>query len=195
MWKKYVHLVTISKGMECVFLLVAQQNCFDAVNVHQRGSDSINTQGQVIVPLSSFSCSGRVTRHMISLVRLRTDNFGFFPSIQQFCPSGAGTYGAIYQYSLRLNYITDMGDYHLANVTFTGNLRIEFQPGDVIGYYLPSSLLYAIWNVEAPGYTTYSISSNNPVGLVSTKSVTSIVSNRRPLLQAIFGKFVCHVCT
>ena len=152
---------------------------------------SINTQGQVIVPLSSFSCSGRVTRHIISLVRLRIENFGFLPGIQQFRPSSAGIYGAIYQYSLQSVDITDMGDYHLANVTFTGNLRIEFQPGDVIGYYLPSTLLYAIWNVEASGYTTYSISSNNPVGLVSINNATSIVSNRRPLLQAIFGKFVC----
>ena len=88
-----------------------------------------------------------------------------------------------------------MNSYYLANVSFTGANRIEFQSGDVIGYHLPNILRYTVWNIGTRGYTSFSISSNNPLSSFDTDSDDSNEnSDRQPLIQVLYGKFIYDVC-
>ena len=89
-----------------------------------------------------------------------------------------------------------MNSYYLANVSFTGANRIEFQSGDVIGYYLPNILRYTVWNIGTRGYTSFSISANNPLSSFDTDSDDSNEnSDRQSLIQVLYGKATGDLCS
>jgi len=143
---------------------------------------------QVIVPMTAFSCNGRITGYLISLERLSGEERDERPIIQVYRPTIGSLFNEEDRYTLRTNEITNMGDYHLANVSFTNNNRIEFQLDDVIGYYIPNESRYNVWNIEAEGYTSY-IDQGSREDIFSINFETdSIEDNRQPLIQVIFGK-------
>ena len=78
-----------------------------------------------------------------------------------------------------------MGSYYFADVSFTGNSRIEFQSGDVIGYRHRSSPCYTVWSINTGGYTSYSVRSisNNMIN-IGDSSVAE-TTNRQPLIHGM----------
>jgi len=164
------------------------------VNVLQRGTSTQNTESQVIVPRSSFSCDGRVTGYLISLDQLSSDS-GDYPSIQVWHPSGSNNYIEISCYTLTQNDISSMKNYYLANISFTGADRIEFQSNDVIGYHLPNTLRYTMWNIVTTGYTSFSISASSPLSSFRTDNDNNNVdSDRQPLILVLYGKASGDLC-
>ena len=110
-------------------------------------------------------------------------------------------------YTLSNDDINGMGDYYFANVSFTGNDRIEFQSGDVIGYrhiFEEGGLLdllnindrppcYRVWNIRTAGYTSYSVSVTVDEGDIidiDDRSAVAINTDRQPLIQVTFGMYV-----
>ena len=91
-------------------------------------------------------------------------------------------------YTLSSRDINIMGSYYFADVSFTGNSRIEFQSGDVIGYrHRSSEPCYRVWSINTGGYTSYSVRSiSNNMFNIDGSSVTE-TDNRQPLIQVIFG--------
>ncbi|XP_065899134.1 uncharacterized protein [Dysidea avara] len=157
------------------------QSCFDTVNVQQQGSDRLNTGHRVIVPSSNFNCNGRITGYMVSLNQ-DDDEEGDYPRIQVWRPeAGSQVYNRIDQYTLSQNDINRRNNYYLANVAFTGSSRIEFQSGDIIGYYQPSDPRYTVWSVQTSGYNSYSLSGRSS----TTFSLNSANNDegRQPLIQ------------
>jgi len=157
------------------------------VTVNQEGTNKQNTDSQVIVPESDFCCDGRVTGYLISLDQLSSDS-GDYPSIQVWRPSGSNNYIEISRYTLTQNDISSMNNYYLANISFTGADRIEFQSGDVIGYHLPNTLRYTVWNIETTGYTSFSISASSPLSNFRTNRAENMDPDRQPLIQVLYGK-------
>ena len=71
----------------------------------------------------------------------------------------------------------------------TGNERIEFQSGDVIGYYHASEVQYRLWSTDTTGYTAYQYDSNSPLDTVNINdNNVDVIDNRQPLIQVMFGK-------
>ena len=136
--------------------------------------------------MSDFSCSGRITGYLISLQFADGEDQ---PTIQVYRQTRLRTiYNEIDSYTLRDSDITNVGDYYLANVSFTGNDRIEFQPGYILGYFIPEETLYYVWNIEAAGFTSYIDDSGNPQNNFAINTETdSTVEDRQPLIQVIFG--------
>ena len=144
----------------------------------------------MIVPESDFSCNGRITGYLISLER--DSSSGDYPIVQVWRRHHTNQ-----QFYNRVNTlcaltgsnINNMGDYYLGNVSCTGNERIEFQSGDVIGYYHANEVQYRLWSIDTTGYTVYQYRSNSPLDTVSINDndVDEIV-NRQPLIQVMFGK-------
>ena len=181
---------------------IGGQPCVDTVVTQQRGSITLNTESQIIVPMSAISCTGRVTGYVISLDQLSVDS-GDYPSIQVWRPTNPSlmNYDILHQYTLTQNDIADMMDYHLATVAFMGNNRIEVQTNDIIGYYLPNNLRYTVWNIVTSGYTSYSMSSSSPLSSFRTNQPDSVNSDTQPLIQVLFGNWalvnfsMCISCT
>ena len=157
----------------------------DTVNVEQEGTDQLGSSLYVVVPRSNFSCNGRITGYMVSLDQDDDEDCNN-PRILIWRPSNTEqtTYSIINTYTLRRGDIDRMGSYYYADVTFTGNDRIEFQSGDVIGYRHRSSPCYRVWSIQTEGYTAYSSSSNND----GTSTFVTANSDRQPLIQVVFGK-------
>ena len=162
----------------------------------QRGNIALSIpNAQMAVPESNFSCNGRVTGYLISLMMVNVS--GSYPTVQVWHATNPPVYTRADTECLLtatdISIMTDdMGnDYYLGNVSCTGSNRIEFQSGDIIGYHQGSPLSYEVWSSDnSIGYTTV-VNFDEP-----TPPATFNLANReheyggriRPLIQIIYGK-------
>ena len=165
------------------------QSCVDTVNIKQEGTNAAQTRRQVIVPASTFSCNGRITGYLISLESASSE--GDYPIVQVWHPIDSRVYTRVdTECPLTANDIsrmTAMGDeYYLGNVSCTGDNRIEFQSGDIIGHYHSNEVRYRLWNIETMGYTSYSQNHNNPPFTFDINSADDTIV--QPLIQILYGE-------
>ena len=144
----YVNLSGMS--LECIVIvlmnnsLLGGQTCTDSVNI-QRSGFIIGPNRLAIVPRLNFTCDGR-----IASIRARVFmNFDFinYPSFQVWRPSSIGStvYNKIGEVQLQSDdQVTGSNNNPIANIILTGNNTIEFQSGDVVGYYQPSDTRYQV---------------------------------------------------
>ena len=145
----------------------------------------------MIIPKSGFSCNGRVTGYLISLHS--TGSSEDYASVQVWHPTNScytrvDTECPITAHNIMLITGDNQGDgddYSLGNVTCTGNNSIEFQSGDVIGYY---SKRYQLWSINSHTYISYQRNANSPLNTFDTENVDRTYQNRQPLIQVMYGK-------
>ena len=80
--------------------------------------------------------------------------------------------------------------YHYANLQLNSNSQIEFQPGDVIGYYQPYEPRRLIGSIQASGYISYSNNITSPSTSIDINSVDNTDNNYQPLIEVMFGKII-----
>ena len=183
------------------------QVCTDYVNIYQNGRDQIGLDKLAIIPRLSFSCNGTITS-ITARVWFDDDddddndddvdddddddnNRTEYPVFQVWRPSLTDpmVYNKIGEAQLQSDQVTGSGDYQTAHITLTGNNTIEFQSGDVVGYYHPPQSRYQVSTIRTSGYRLYQF--DNP-----SASTTSIDLNnaddddnrRQPLIQFTIGK-------
>ena len=78
--------------------------------------------------------------------------------------------------------------YFFVNMSLNSSSRIEFQSGDVIGYYQPLNPLHGIWNIQTSGYTSYINTTLNPLASIDINNVEDTETDHQPLIEVIFGK-------
>ena len=144
----------------------------------------------MIVQGTDFSCNGRITGYLISLEGASSS--GDYPIVQVWrCHrTNQQLYNRVNTLcALTGSNITSRGDYYLGNVSCTGNERVEFQSGDVIGYYHANEVQYLLWTTDTTGYTAHQRDVNSPLDTfnINANNVDEIV-NRQPLIQVMFGK-------
>ena len=167
------------------------QSCVDTVNVRQRGNDNFRDARQVIVPRSNFSCNGRITGYLMSLDQQNGNNVQGHPSVQVWHPINSTVYTRVNtECALTESDITSIEDYHLGNASCTGNNRIEFQSGDVIGYHQADSVRYRLWTIRTTEYIAYSYDANTPLSTVNINNADNSIDDRQPLIQVMFGKII-----
>ena len=112
------------------------------------------------------------------------------PEFQIWHPSspGSSVYNRIGKVqSLSGSFISTNGYYNV-NISLNGNEQIEFQSGDVIGYYQPTNPLRRVYNIQTSGYTSYSNSANSPATTINISDVNNIENGWQPLIEVIIGK-------
>ena len=170
------------------------------MNVNQRGTEPSPNNRQVIVKGSDFSCKGRITGYLISLKP--GDTSGGYPSVQIWRRSGMNSPN--YAKVDTLCALTDSditmrndstGEYYLGNVSCNGDSRIEFQSGDIIGYYQGDPSRYQLWSIDATGYTSYyREGSSDPLDTFNTNAGNVMkTENRQPLIQVKFGNMIVFI--
>jgi len=166
------------------------QSCLDIPNIKQQENATLGRDRQVIVPQAVFNCSGRVTRIAVSLAYSNsTDDL---PVIQIWRPSspGSSVYNRIVQVQVKDTIVME-GNHSIANTMISDINETEFQSGDVIGYYQPYD---SIWNAQADGYISYTISDAN--SSITAINISNVLWKNRlqPLIQVIFGKnTICNI--
>ena len=145
----------------------------------------------MIVPESDFSCNGRITGYLISLEDA-SSSARDYPIVQVWRRNHTNQqlYNRVNTLcALTRSNITNMGEYYLGNVSCTGNERIEFQSGDVIGYYHANEVRRRLWTTDTTGYTVYERDVNSPLDTLNINASDVVkTENRQPLIQVMFGK-------
>ena len=147
----------------------------------------------MIVPSSNFSCNGRVTGYLISLESANNSSGGY-PSVQVWHPTSSTEYTRVNtECALTENDISMMmdgngHDYYLGNVSCTGNNRIEFQSGDVIGYHQGSPVRYQLWTVQYIGYRAYYHITNSTLNTFIISNDVPTHNDMIPMIELMYGK-------
>jgi len=177
-----------------VFSTTDGQTCLTNPNINQR-ENAINNGRQVIVPNTTFNCNGRITSIGASMRGSGRflDPGSNLPMIQAWRPSppGSDIYIRVNQVQTSTGMFIRTGTlqgYYVTNISLTGSNRIEFQSGDVIGYYQPNDPQRRISSTETSGYTSYSNSANSPATIIDISDVDNVEPDRQPLIEILFGK-------
>ena len=157
-------------------------------NVNQRGQQTIDGGRQVIVPNARFNCNGRITNVAVSMRKWFGENY---PLFQVWRPTSlnSSTYNKTGEVQLPEGNFIVIGqnrNYNYANISLNSSSKIEFQSGDVIGYYQPSSAWRLIWSIQTSGYTSYSNTVKS--SMIDINNVDNIDTNLQPLIKVMFGK-------
>ena len=170
------------------------QTCVNNPNVNQGGQAFISRGRQVIIPRAKFNCSGKITYVAVSMSQPDGMNLDL-PLFQVWHPTSndSNIYSKIGQVQLPAGNFVRLEtrrNYFLAILPLNSSGQIEFQSGDVIGYYQPSSPQCLIGSIQTNGFASYSNIATSPSTLIDTNNVDNIENDRQPLIAVIFGKNV-----
>ena len=144
----------------------------------------------MVIPAARFDCSGRITSVAVSMRWFRVS--GPDPLFQVWRPASPSSsiYSKIDEVELpsgdRRGTFTR--NYYFANLSLSGNNRIEFEPGDIIGYYQSSDSRRSIRNIQTSGYTSYSNAASSPSTSFDINNAGNTDTDRQPLTEVLFGK-------
>jgi len=190
-----------------ISLLLGSESCFEHVTVQKRGEIGVPEEFQVIVPRANFICSGRITGITASMNR-NTDGT-IDPYLQVWHPvtSNMNVYNKVDEVQLVESEIVEEVDndnntYWLVNITLIDDDRVEFEAGDVIGYYHPPDTRYQMWSIQTTGYRVYGSRLDNSSNTINLDTQEASATNRQPLIQFIIGSVatmyiqyvIIHVC-
>ena len=165
----------------------------ERVNIVQNGNDELGRGRIGIVPRLNFSCNGTIVR---IIGRVRRDNNmdrNDYPYFQVWRPSSTNSmvYTSIGEVQLQESQVSQCNSDRYCNVdiVLTGNDRIEFQLGDVVGYYHPEQTVYQVTTIRTNGYVLYRIDGSPAPPTVNLGIVANnrIDDQRQPLIQFVMG--------
>ena len=173
--------------------ILGGQICIDNVNIQQNGRDNLNRNMLGIVPRLSFTCNGRITsiRARVIFSTGRSD----YPFFQVWRPlsSGSTIYNKIGEAQLQSDdQVTRRGNSNFgsARITLTDDDRIEFQSGDVIGYYHPPDARYRVRTIRTDGYRLYRFNGSPAPISVDLNNADGNNNGRQPLIQFDIGEWL-----
>ena len=144
----------------------------------------------MIVPNARFDCNGKITNVAVSMSPQPFSNFPLFQVWHPTSPNSS-VYNKIGEIQLPGGEFIQVGagrNYHSASLSLNSSSQIEFQSGDVIGYYQPSSPRWSIWSIQTSGYNSYSNTVTSPSTSIDTNNVNNTETDRQPLIEVMFGK-------
>ena len=170
--------------------LLGAQACVNNPNIARKGQVTIGTGKQVIVPNARFNCNGRITSVAASMKDL--SGATNYPIIEVWRPYiYSGSYIKIDEVHFSAGSLkgAGQGSYYYANISLNSSSQIEFQSGDVIGYYQPSNSRQ-IWSIQTDEYTSYSYTGPRALDLLYIYSEGINVTNYQPLIKVMYGKII-----
>ena len=190
----YVNMSGMS--LECIVIvlmnksLLGGQFCTDYVDVHQNGNNQLGRRdGRLaIIPRLNFTCDGRITGIRARVAFDDNRNRNEYPFFQVWRPTGSRNYNRISEVQLQSNQVTGRGTYRTANIILTENNTIEFQSGDVVGYYHPPQSRYQVRTIQTNGYVLYRFDGSPAPTSVDLSNANHNDNRRQPLIQFTVGK-------
>ena len=171
--------------------LLGGQLCIDRINIGPLGRGEIGQNRLAIIPRLNFTCNGRITS--ITARVIFNDRQNNYPSFQVWRPSLASTtiYNKIGEIQLQLDNQVIMTNYYdiyrTVHIILNNSNRIEFQSGDVVGYYHPPDARYQVRYDFTYGYVAYQFDGIPALNSVNLTERFNISNFRRPLLQFNIG--------
>ena len=164
-----------------------EQECTDYVEIQQTGRSQLSRNRLAIFPRLNFTCDGKINN-----IRARVLGSSNSASLlfQIWRPSSPSLYNRIGEVQLQsVDQVTRGNSGFLeTNITLTGDDRIEFQSGDVVGYYHPSGSQYVVRDIPTDGYVLYRFDGSPPPTSVNLNEGDRRINSRQPLIQFQIGK-------
>ena len=143
----------------------------------------------MIVPNARFNCNGRITNVAANIKWSFVTNHPLFQVWRPILNSSIYIKIGQAQLSAGSVKVVDQKSYYFTNMSLNSSSQIEFQSGDVIGYYQPSNARQ-IWNVRTNEYTFYSYNVTSPLILLNINIEGINKTNYQPLIEVMFGKAI-----
>jgi len=183
----YSNLAMYSVFNLCV---IDGQVCTDQVDIQQKGNSQFRANRLAIFPRLNFTCNGRITNIRARVANNSRRNLLSVQTWRQSSP-GSTKYTRINTVQLQSNQVTTgSGGFLEANIPLSGDDRIEFQSGDVIGYLNPRNFQYTIRDIPTEGYDLYRFDGSPANTSVNLKNADNVSNNRQPLIQFTIGKYI-----
>ena len=176
--------------MSC-YTIVAGQICTDYIYIQQRGDDQLgeNDIGRLgIFPRLNFTCNGRITsiRARVSL-RNSGSSISYFQVWRPSSPNSPIYNKTAEVVILEDNVFTGSNGFRETNISLSGNNRTKIQSGDVVGFYHPPNVRYALRDLETDGYVLYGFTTNQ-TDSVDLTDADDTINRRQPIIQFTIGK-------
>ena len=171
--------------------MIDGQSCTDSVDIQQDGDDELGLERLAIVPHLNFVCDGRITGIMARLKFDGSADSTDYPTFQIWSPTVTDSYTNIGEVQLQENQVSQCNstDNCNANIVLTGNDTIEFQSGDVVGYYHPQQTDYQVTTIRTNEYVQYRFDGSPAPTSVDLTTVANnrMSDQRQPLMQFAIG--------
>ena len=163
---------------------VATGYCINSVELQQKPKRYLGNNKLAIIPHLNFSCNGRITS--IKARVNKTTNFTNFLYFQVWRPSSTNSlvYHEVSEVQLKSDKQVTKS---IAHINFTGKDTLEFQSGDVIGYYHPHQPCYRVTDIKTNGYILYQFNGSPPNHSVNISEASKTFNSKQPLIQFIVG--------
>ena len=97
-------------------------------------------------------------------------------------------YNKTHEVQLQSIHVTVPSDSRTSiNITLTDNERLEFQSGDVIGFYHPNDTRYQLRTIRTDGYVLYEFNGSSTLTSVDLNTASDVMDERQPLIQFTIG--------
>ena len=71
-------------------------------------------------------------------------------------------------------------NFTIINISLTGNDALEFQSGDVIGYYHSAQSCYQVTDIETTGYVLYRFNGSSFLDSLNISQSEKVLNSRQP---------------
>ncbi|XP_065899767.1 CUB and sushi domain-containing protein 1-like [Dysidea avara] len=162
-----------------------EQVCTDPVNIQQDGDSQSARNRLAIFPRLNFTCDGRITNIRAEVIRSNSRDDPLSFQVWRSSSPGSMTYNRISEVLLQSdNQVTiRRSDFYDANIVLTGNSRIEFQSGDIVGYFHPNDARYSVRDIRTDEYVLYRFDGSPSPTSVDLSTRDAMINFRQPLIQ------------
>ena len=163
--------------------------CTDPVNIQQDGDSQSARNRLAIFPRLNFTCDGRITNIRAEVIRSNSRDDPLSFQVWRSSSPGSMTYNRISEVLLQSdNQVTiRRSDFYDANIVLTGNSRIEFQSGDIVGYFHPNDARYSVRDIRTDEYVLYRFDGSPSPTSVDLSTRDAMINFRQPLIQFTIG--------
>ena len=174
-----------------VIYCVGGEFCIDSVDIHQNPDNELGRGKLGIIPRLSFSCNGRIIGIRVKVhdsMKLMMDENSLYIQVWRSSSTGSPVYNKIDEVQLKLDeQLIDSNNFTIVNISLTGNDTLEFQSGDVIGYYHPDQSRYRVTDIQTTGYVLYRFNGSSSLDSFNISQSEKVLNSRQPLIQFIVG--------
>ena len=162
--------------------------CIDSVDIQQSPDKQLGRGKLGIIPRLSFSCNGRIIGIRAKVKSSMMPENSLYIQVWRSSSTGSPVYDKIDEVQLKLDeQLIDSNNFMIVNISLTGNDTLEFQSGDVIGYYHPAQSRYQVTEIQTAGYVLYRFDGSSSLDSLNISQSDKVLNNRQPLIQFIVG--------
>ena len=198
----YMHTATniqLHAAMYILLIYLGGEFCIDSVDIQRNPDNELGRDKLGIIPRLSFTCNGTIIgirAKVHNTMNFMLNENSFYIQVWRSSSTGSPVYNKIDEVQIKLDeQLIDNDNYTIVYISLTGNNTLEFQSGDVIGYYHPAQSHYRVADIQTTGYVLYRFNGSSSSDLLNISQSEAKLNSRQPLLQFIVGMnfYIYHI--